>query len=96
VSARFNNLVAGRLGLEPADAAALIAAMRSATGRRGFAIRSAAFVLALPRGLPRPVRRRALVAFTGPLLATPAALNLFAAGRRWTPGDACAGLVRGG
>jgi hypothetical protein len=80
--------------MEPADAAALLAAMRAATGRRGFAIRSAAFLLALPRGLPRPVRRRALAAFTGPLLETPAALNLYGAGRRWAAGDACAGLVR--
>jgi hypothetical protein len=96
VSARFSILVAGRLGLEAGEAAALLEAMRAALGRRAFAARAAAFVLALPPGLPRAMRRRALIAFVARLLETPAALNLFGAGRQWTPGDTCAGLRRDG
>jgi hypothetical protein len=94
VSARFTNLVARRLGLEPRDAATLLGAMRAETGRRALAVRAAAFLLALPPVLPGAVRRRGLVAFSRPLLESPAARNLFCAGRRWTAGDTCVGLVR--
>lgn len=85
---------AARLGLEAHEAAVLLAAMRAATGRRGYAVRAAAFAVAtsrLARPLPRALRHRALVAFLRPLLETPAALNLYAARRAWP--DECAGLV---
>ena len=95
VSNRLTTFVAERLGLETAEAAALLVAMLSRLGRRSFAIRAAGFVIALTaRPVPSAIRRRALIAFVGPLLETPLALNTFG-GRRLAP-DPCAGLLRDG
>jgi hypothetical protein len=95
VSSRLTAFVAERLGLEAGEAAALLAAMSDRLGRRSFAIRTAAFAIALiARPLPSAVRRRALVAFLRPLLETPLALNTYA-GRRLAV-DPCAGLLRDG
>jgi hypothetical protein len=95
VHARFTALVARRLGMETAQAAVLIAQMRARIGARSYALRAAAFATALRvPALPGPARRRAIVAFVGPMLETPAALTAFGAARAWPPGEPCAGLVR--
>ena len=95
VSSRLTTFVADRLGLETGEAAALLGAMRSRLGRRSFAIRAAGFAVALgARPLPLALRRRALIAFVGPLLETPLALNTF--GGRQLADDPCAGLLRDG
>jgi hypothetical protein len=97
VDARFTAFVARRLGMEAEQAAALLAHTRERLGPRAFAVRAAAFTTALRLpALPRPVRRRAIVAFVGPLLEHPAALNAYGAERAWSPGEPCAGLTRNG
>lgn len=98
MSRRFAAHAAARLGLEPHEAAVLLAAMRAAVGRRSYALRAAAFAVATSgpaRLLPWRLRRRALVAFLRSLLESPAALNLYAGRRPWPAGEPCAGLVRG-
>jgi hypothetical protein len=90
--------MAGRLGLDPATAHALLAAAERQVGRRALRVRAAAFAVAtqpaLARVLPAGLRRRAIVAFAGPLLDAPAARNAYGAGRTELLGVPGAGLLR--
>ena len=98
VGDRFEGLVADRLGLEQRTADALLAALRARLGAREYDVRAAGFAVAvrepLAAAIPGGVRRDAIDAFVAPLLAHPAAVNAYAAGRGDPAGRACAGLVR--
>lgn len=95
---RFAGLCADRLGLERPTAARLLDAAAQDLGRRQYALRAAAFAVAvqprLGRVLPATLRRRAVVGFAGPLLASTAARNAYGAGRDALLADPSAGLLR--
>lgn len=82
--ARFARFVADRLGIDPTTAARLLKISR-ATHPRRFGVRAAAFLVAawepLGQRLPRRLRFRALNMLLGPMLATPAGINAYAAQR---------------
>jgi alpha-maltose-1-phosphate synthase len=94
----FENLVASRLGIEPALAKQLLQRARAEYGSAGYDARAAAFALAVrdPAALVMPddVRRKAVNGLLEPMLSEPAA-NLAYAVTGSDPGTpACAGLVR--
>src|SRR5215218_10217105 len=98
VGDRFEGLVAAHLGLDQPTADALLGALRERLSTREYDLRAAGFAIAvrdpLAAGIPGGLRREAIDAFVGPLLARPAAVNAYAAGRGDPAGRACAGLVR--
>jgi hypothetical protein len=97
VGERFENLVASRLGVEHATADALLGALRAQLGDREYDFRAAGFAVAIREpvasAIPADLRREAIEGFVRPLLARPAALNAYAAGRGDPAGRGCAGLV---
>jgi hypothetical protein len=95
---RLAALCADRLGVEEATALQLLAAMARTIGPREYWLRAAVFAAAvqpwLGRILPDRLRRRAVVAFAGPLLDSPAARNAYGADRTQLLADKGAGLLR--
>ena len=95
---RVAALCADRLGLDEATALRLVVAAARAVGPRRFWVRVAAFAVSvqprLGRLVPERLRRRAVVAFTAPLLDSPAARNAYGAGRGQLLDDPGAGLLR--
>lgn len=98
VGDRFEGLVASRLGLDQPTADALIGALRARLGASEYDLRAAGFAIAVREpvatGIPDGVRREAIDAFVEPLLAHPAAVNAYAAGRGDPAGRGCSGLAR--
>jgi hypothetical protein len=98
VDERLAGLCAERLGLERAIAAQLLEAAARDLGQHRYTLRAAAFAVAvqprLERVLPAALRRRAVVGLVGPLLASPAARNVYGAGRDALLADPSAGLLR--
>jgi hypothetical protein len=94
----LGRVCAPRLGLERPVVERLLARAQRDLGGRRFRVRALAFVLAvlppLRHVLPARVRRRAVLAFAGPLLETPAARNAYGAGRDAMLDDPARGLVR--
>jgi hypothetical protein len=94
----FEALVASELGVETATADALLGALRARLGDREYDLRAAGFAVAIREpvasAVPTGLRREAIEGLVRPLLAPPAALNAYAAGRGDPAGRACAGLVR--
>jgi hypothetical protein len=94
----LGRLCARRLGVERAVAERLLARAQRDLGARRFRLRALAFVVAVVPPLcsvvPARTRRRAVLAFAGPLLDTPAARNAYGSGRDALLEDPARGLVR--
>jgi len=93
----LGGLCADRLGLERPVAERLLALAHGELGPRRYRLRALAFAIAVVPPLrwvvPARARRRAVLAFAGPLLDSPAARNAYGAGRDSLLEDPARGLV---
>ncbi len=98
VGDRFEGLVADRLGLDVAEATALLAALRDRLGDRDYDLRAGAFAVAVREPvaslLPASARREAIAGLVNPLLSPPAALIGYASGEPGRAQGGCAALLR--
>ena len=98
VGDRFEGLVATKLGLDEAQATALLRDLRDRLGDRSYDLRASAFAAAVREPvaslLPARLRRDAIEGLVGPLLAPPSSLVAFGTGRRDRSAAGCAGLIR--
>ena len=94
----LGRLCADRLGLERPVAERLLALAHGQLGPRRYRLRALAFVVAVSPPLRFVLsarsRGRAVLAFVGPLLESPAARNAYGAGRDALLEDPARGLVR--
>jgi hypothetical protein len=97
VGDEFESFVAGRLGLDPEVAAALLEDLRERLGDREYDLRAAAFALALRRPyaavVPDGAQRSAIARLVEPLLSGAPLQLAYATGR--APSSSCGGLLRG-
>ena len=91
-------LCAERLGFDGDTTRHLLEAAERRIGSRRYWVRAAAFAIAVhpsvERLAPPRLRRRAVAAFAGALLDSPAARNVYGAGRAALLADPGAGLLR--
>jgi hypothetical protein len=96
VGDEFESFVAGRLGLDPEVAAALLEDLRERLGDREYDLRAAAFALALRRPyaavVPDGAQRSAIARLVEPLLSGAPLQLAYATGR--APSSSCGGLLR--
>jgi glycosyltransferase involved in cell wall biosynthesis len=94
----FEQLVASRLGIEPALAAQLLEWPRQQYGDAEYEARAAAFALAVRDPvailMPEEVRRKAVDGLIEPMLSAPAPNLAYALTGTYPASPACAGLVR--
>jgi hypothetical protein len=96
--ARVAERCAARLGLDDVTARHLLEVAERRTGPRRYWLRAAAFAVVLQPWVeavaPASLRRRAVAAFAGAVLDSPAARNVYAAERWALLADPSAGLLR--